>query len=100
MWSAIFFTGLTVHNVALFVTLFVLPSADLRLARLIPALIGGACLLYGVVWDAKERRIWPTVSPSFRRSGIGDKVPLERRGTEVPRGSLGLQGASGQSQAV
>ena len=57
MWSAVFFTGLTVHNVALFVTLFVLPSVDLRFARSIPALVGGACLVYGVVWDARKRSV-------------------------------------------
>jgi hypothetical protein len=53
MWSAICFVGLTVNNVALFVDLVVFPNIDLRLARLIPALIGMGCLLYGFIWDTE-----------------------------------------------
>jgi hypothetical protein len=52
MWSGICFIGLTVNNVALFVDLVVFPDLDLRLARLIPALIGMTLLLYGFVWDS------------------------------------------------
>jgi uncharacterized protein DUF5985 len=51
MWSAICFVGLTINNVALFVDLVVFPQIDLRLARLIPALIGMTLLLYGFIWD-------------------------------------------------
>jgi hypothetical protein len=53
MWSAVCFIGLTVNNVALFIDVVVLPDVDLRLARLIPALIGVACLLYGFIWDSQ-----------------------------------------------
>ena len=53
MWSAIFFAGVTVSNVALLVDAVVLPNVDLRLARLIPTLIGSSCLLYGFVGDAQ-----------------------------------------------
>ncbi len=52
MWSGICFIGLTINNVALFVDLVVLPNVDLRLARLIPALVGMTLLLYGFIWDA------------------------------------------------
>jgi Family of unknown function (DUF5985) len=52
MWSGICFIGLTVNNIALFVDLVVFPDLDLRLARLIPALIGMTLLLYGFVWDS------------------------------------------------
>ncbi len=52
MWSGICFAGLTVNNVALFVDLVVYPDVDLRLARLIPALLGLLSLLYGFIWDA------------------------------------------------
>jgi hypothetical protein len=52
MWSGICFIGLTVNNVALFVDLVVFPDLDLRLARLITALIGMTLLLYGFVWDS------------------------------------------------
>jgi len=52
MWSGICFIGLTVNNVALFIDLVVFPDLDLRLARLIPALIGMTLLLYGFIWDS------------------------------------------------
>jgi uncharacterized protein DUF5985 len=52
MWSGICFIGLTINNVALFVDLVVFPDLDLRVARLIPALIGMTLLLYGFVWDS------------------------------------------------
>ena len=51
MWSSMCFVGLTVNNVALFIDVVASPNVDLRLARLIPALIGVACLLYGFLWD-------------------------------------------------
>lgn len=52
MWSGICFVGLTINNVALFVDLVVFPDIDLRLARLIPALIGMMLLLHGFIWDS------------------------------------------------
>jgi hypothetical protein len=52
MWSGICFIGLTINNVALFVDLVVFPQIDLRLARLVPALAGMMCLLYGFIFDA------------------------------------------------
>jgi hypothetical protein len=53
MWSGFCFVGLTVNNVALFIDLVVYPTIDLRLMRLIPALIGMTFLLYGFIWDAE-----------------------------------------------
>ena len=53
MWSAICFVGLTINNVALFVDLIVFPDIDLRLARLLPALTGMGCLLYGFICDSE-----------------------------------------------
>jgi hypothetical protein len=53
MWSAICFVGLTINNVALFVDLIIFPDIDLRLARLLPALTGMVCLLYGFICDAE-----------------------------------------------
>ena len=53
MWSAICFVGLTINNVALFVDLVVFPDTDLRLARLVPALVGMGFLLYGFIYDAE-----------------------------------------------
>ena len=52
MWSSVCFVGLTINNVALFVDLVVLPDIDLRLARLIPALLGMTLLLIGFIWDS------------------------------------------------
>lgn len=52
MWSSVCFVGLTINNVALFVDLVVLPDIDLRLARLIPALLGMTVLLIGFIWDS------------------------------------------------
>lgn len=51
MWSAVCFIGLTLNNIALFVDLVVFPQIDLRLARLVPALTGMMCLLYGFIYD-------------------------------------------------
>ena len=53
MWSAICFAGLTINNIALFVDLVIFPDIDLRVARLVPALIGMSFLLYGFIWDAE-----------------------------------------------
>ena len=53
MWSAICFAGLSVNNLLLFVDLVLFPDIDLRLARLVPALIGMLFLLYGFIWDAE-----------------------------------------------
>ena len=52
-WSGIFFAFLTLSNVALFVDALVFPGLDLRLARLIPTVMGTACLLYGFIWDVE-----------------------------------------------
>lgn len=53
MWSAVCFIGLTINNVALFVDLVVFPQVDLRVLRLVPALIGMSCLLYGFILDVE-----------------------------------------------
>jgi len=56
MWSAICFAGLTINNIGLFVDLVIFPDIDLRMARLVPALIGMIVLLYGFIWDADGER--------------------------------------------
>jgi hypothetical protein len=53
MWSGVCFAGLTIANVALFLDLVIFTSDDLRLWRLVPALIGMMFLLYGFIWDAE-----------------------------------------------
>jgi hypothetical protein len=53
MWSAICFVGLTINNVALFIDLVLFPDVDLRLLRLVPAVLGMSCLLYGFILDVE-----------------------------------------------
>jgi hypothetical protein len=53
MWSAICFAALSVNNVLLFVDLVLFPDIDLRLPRLVSALIGMLFLLYGFIWDVE-----------------------------------------------
>ena len=51
LWSGLCFTGLAANNVILFVDLRVVPEFDLSVWRTLPAVIGVAFLLYGLVWD-------------------------------------------------
>jgi hypothetical protein len=51
LWSALCFAGLSVNNVLLFIDLILVPTADLRVLRLVAALGGMGCLLYGFIWD-------------------------------------------------
>lgn len=51
LWSGLCFVGLAVNNVILFVDMRVVPEMDLSLWRTVPALLGVALLLYGLVWD-------------------------------------------------
>jgi hypothetical protein len=53
MWSAICFVGLTINNVALFIDLVLFPDLDLRVLRLVPALLGMSCLLFGFILDVE-----------------------------------------------
>jgi hypothetical protein len=52
-WSALCFVGLGLNNVLLVIDTRMLPEADLALARLVPALLGAAALVYGLVWDTE-----------------------------------------------
>lgn len=55
MWSAVCFAALSVSNILLFLDLVVFPGPviDLRLPRLIAALIGLLFLLYAFIWEAE-----------------------------------------------
>lgn len=53
LWSGLCFAGLAVNNVLLFVDMRIVPEVDLSVWRSIPALIGIAFLIYGLVWDAE-----------------------------------------------
>lgn len=52
MWSAVCFGCLTASNVLLFVDLAVFTGVDLRLPRLLMALIGILFMLYAFIWEA------------------------------------------------
>ncbi len=52
-WSGLCFTGLALNNVILFVDVRVVPQVDLSVWRSVPALIGVALLVYGLVWEAR-----------------------------------------------
>lgn len=53
LWSSLCFVGLFANNVLLFVDKVLLPDVDLTVWRTVPAVIGLAVLLYGLVWDAE-----------------------------------------------
>ncbi|MCI0579155.1 MAG: DUF5985 family protein [Chloroflexi bacterium] len=53
LWSALCFVGLTINNLFLFIDLVMFPTVDLRLVRLMAALIGMLFLLYGFIWEAE-----------------------------------------------
>ena len=53
-WSSICFGFLALNNLALVLDLVVWPDQDLRLARVILALIAVASLIWGFIWDREE----------------------------------------------
>ncbi|HEV2643249.1 MAG TPA: DUF5985 family protein [Candidatus Elarobacter sp.] len=54
LWSGLCFAGLFLNNVLLILDMRVLPDVDLSVWRSIPALIGVALLLYGLVWRGER----------------------------------------------
>jgi len=54
LWSSICFGFLAANNLALVLDLVVLPSVDLRLARLSLALAAVLSLIWGFVWEVEE----------------------------------------------
>lgn len=53
LWSGLCFAGLAANNVILLVDKRVVPGTDLSLWRSLPALVGVAILLYGLVWETR-----------------------------------------------
>jgi hypothetical protein len=51
-WSAWCFVGLALNNIMLIVDLRVLQDVDLAMWRAVPAVIGTALLVYGLVWES------------------------------------------------
>jgi len=53
LWSSLCFVGLALNNVLLVLDLIVLPESDLSLLRNLPALVGLALLVFGLIWEAE-----------------------------------------------
>ena len=53
MWSGLCFLGLALNNALLVVDLIIVPDADLSTWRLVPAVLGVALLLYGLIWESE-----------------------------------------------
>ena len=54
LWSALCFVFLAANNLLVVLDLIFLPNVDLRLERLLLALIALVVLLFGFVWDLEE----------------------------------------------
>jgi hypothetical protein len=54
LWSCICFVFLALNNLALVLDFLVLPTYDLRLARLLLALLAVMSLIWGFVWEVEE----------------------------------------------
>ncbi|HEX2570685.1 MAG TPA: DUF5985 family protein [Polyangia bacterium] len=54
LWSFLCFIGLALNNIFLFIDQEVLVHVDLRLARVVPALIGMSLLVYSLIWDSRS----------------------------------------------
>lgn len=52
LWSGCCFVGLFLNNLILIVGMTPLIGGDLRVARLVPAVVGVCLLLYGLVWES------------------------------------------------
>jgi len=52
-WSALCFVGLAANNVLLVVDVVVVPTIDLSVVRVLPALAGVAALVWGFIWDSE-----------------------------------------------
>ena len=53
LWSSLAFAGLAGNNALLVVDRLVVPTVDLATLRLVPAVVGMACLVYGLVWEGE-----------------------------------------------
>jgi hypothetical protein len=52
-WSCVCFIGLALNNILLIVDMQLVPMTDLSAWRLVPAVLGVAALLYGLVWETR-----------------------------------------------
>ncbi|HEY1604953.1 MAG TPA: DUF5985 family protein [Allosphingosinicella sp.] len=54
LWSALCFVFLAANNLLVVLDLLFLPNVDLRVERLMLALVALTVLLFGFVWDLEE----------------------------------------------
>jgi hypothetical protein len=54
LWCVLCFAGLALNNVVLLVDKVFLADTDLALVRALPALLGVAVLVYGLVWETRR----------------------------------------------
>lgn len=54
LWSSLCFACFALNNVLLIIDVRVLTELDLSVPRTLPAVVGAALLLYGLIWDAKQ----------------------------------------------
>ena len=52
LWSTVCFAGLFLNNALLVIDVRVAPDIDLSVWRSLPALLGVAALLYGLIWES------------------------------------------------
>jgi hypothetical protein len=53
LWSAACFIGLALNNILLVINVGFVPSVDLAVWRILPAIAGAGALLYGLVWETR-----------------------------------------------
>lgn len=53
LWSTLCFAGLALNNILLVVDTRLVPQVDLAFVRVLPAVLGAAALLYGLIWDSE-----------------------------------------------
>lgn len=52
-WAALCFAGLALNNIMVFVDERIVPSTDLSVVRSLPALLGVALFVYGLIWEVR-----------------------------------------------
>jgi len=51
LWTGLGFVGLCANNVLVVIDLMLGPNRDLSLVRNLPTLLGGAFVVFGLVWE-------------------------------------------------
>ena len=54
-WCLLCFVGLAANNIVLFVDKVVAPDVDLSVWRTLPAALGVAALVFGLIWESGSR---------------------------------------------